>query len=92
MASSQDKDENYGEGHRERLRERLLDKGGDALLDHELLEYLLMLAIPRIDTKPTTNFTNHIGRITSSVLKKNYLPALCYYFIHLLYQSRRKHR
>jgi DNA repair protein RadC len=39
-------------GHRERLRRRLLAGGGDALLDHELIEYLLMLAIPRIDTKP----------------------------------------
>src|SRR3546814_3183043 len=28
-------------GHRARLRKRLLDGGGAALLDHELLEYLL---------------------------------------------------
>jgi DNA repair protein RadC len=40
------------QGHRARLRGRLLDAGGEALLDHELLEYLLMLAMPRIDTKP----------------------------------------
>jgi len=39
-------------GHRSRLRGRLLDQGGDALLDHELVEYLLALAIPRRDTKP----------------------------------------
>jgi DNA repair protein RadC len=39
-------------GHRARLRQRLLDGGPDALLDHELLEYLLCLAIPRRDTKP----------------------------------------
>lgn len=39
-------------GHRERLRSRLLESGPDALADHELLEYLLMVAIPRIDTKP----------------------------------------
>jgi len=39
-------------GHRERLRGRLLDQGPDALLDHELIEYLLMLVTPRIDTKP----------------------------------------
>ncbi|MBW4331851.1 DNA repair protein RadC [Stakelama sp. CBK3Z-3] len=39
-------------GHRARLRERLLGNGGDALLDHELVEYLLALAIPRRDTKP----------------------------------------
>ncbi|MBB4154555.1 DNA repair protein RadC [Sphingomonas jinjuensis] len=40
------------QGHRARLRERLLVGGGDALLDHELIEYLLALAIPRRDTKP----------------------------------------
>ena len=39
-------------GHRGRLRQRLLEQGGDGLLDHELVEYLLALAIPRRDTKP----------------------------------------
>lgn len=38
-------------GHRERLRSRLLEGGGDAFHDYELLEYLLALAIPRRDTK-----------------------------------------
>ncbi len=38
-------------GHRGRLRRRLA-VGGEALLDHELIEYLLALAIPRRDTKP----------------------------------------
>ncbi len=38
-------------GHRARLRQRLFDQGGDGLLDHELVEYLLALAIPRRDTK-----------------------------------------
>ncbi|WNO54650.1 RadC family protein [Stakelama saccharophila] len=40
------------QGHRARLRQRLLERGNDALLDHELVEYLLALAIPRRDTKP----------------------------------------
>jgi DNA repair protein RadC len=40
------------QGHRARLRQRLADGGPGALLDHELLEYLLALAIPRRDTKP----------------------------------------
>lgn len=39
-------------GHRGRLRQRLLDGGADGFLDHELLEYILALAIPRRDTKP----------------------------------------
>ena len=38
-------------GHRSRLRERVL-ADSDAVQDYELLEYLLMMAIPRIDTKP----------------------------------------
>lgn len=42
----------HGAGHRARLRQRLAEGGGDALLDHELIEYLLALAIPRRDTKP----------------------------------------
>jgi DNA repair protein RadC len=38
-------------GHRARLRRRLFQGGPKALLDHELVEYLLALAIPRRDTK-----------------------------------------
>ncbi len=40
-----------GSGHRARLRQRLFDGGPKALLDHELVEYLLALTIPRRDTK-----------------------------------------
>lgn len=39
-------------GHRARLRQRLLDGGAEALADHEVIEYLLATARPRIDTKP----------------------------------------
>jgi DNA repair protein RadC len=39
-------------GHRSRMRQRLLTAGPDALLDHELLEMVLFLALPRRDTKP----------------------------------------
>ena len=39
-------------GHRARLRARLLGGGAEALADHELVEYLLMTAIPRRDVKP----------------------------------------
>lgn len=39
-------------GHRERLRERFLNSGADALPDYELLELLLFQAISRRDTKP----------------------------------------
>lgn len=39
-------------GHRARLRKRLIDGGTEALADHEVIEYLLMTAIPRRDVKP----------------------------------------
>ena len=39
-------------GHRDRLRQRFRDSGGDALPDYELLELVLFRALPRRDTKP----------------------------------------
>jgi DNA repair protein RadC len=44
-------DKPHYHGHRERLRQRLLEKGGAALADYEVLECLLFSAIPRRDTK-----------------------------------------
>lgn len=40
------------DGHRGRMRARLLAAGPDALADHEMLEMALFLALPRRDTKP----------------------------------------
>jgi DNA repair protein RadC len=39
-------------GHRDRLRQRFLDGGDDALPDYEFLELLLFRALPRRDVKP----------------------------------------
>lgn len=39
-------------GHRQRLRERFIIGGENALQDYELLELLLFMAIPRRDVKP----------------------------------------
>jgi DNA repair protein RadC len=39
-------------GHRERLRERFLGAGPDALSDYELMEMVLFRALPRRDVKP----------------------------------------
>jgi DNA repair protein RadC len=50
-ATTNDKSTGAG-GHRARLRKRLFDAGPKALSDHELVEYLLALSIPRVDTKP----------------------------------------
>ena len=40
------------DGHRQRMRARLLTAGPESLADHEMLEMLLFLALPRRDTKP----------------------------------------
>ena len=45
-------EESSSAGHRGRLRRRLLDGGADGFHDYELIEYLLTLTIPRVDTKP----------------------------------------
>ena len=48
-----DKAEKTGSGgHRARLRQRLLEAGPAGFHDYELIEYLLTLTIPRVDTKP----------------------------------------
>ncbi len=39
-------------GHRERLRQRLLERGAESLADHEVIEFLLFGAKPRGDVKP----------------------------------------
>src|SRR5437763_15141109 len=44
--------DNDQSGHRARLRQRLLDAGPNGFHDYELVEYLLTLTIPRVDTKP----------------------------------------
>ena len=40
------------DGHRARMRARLLSAGPDSVADHEMLEMVLFLALPRRDTKP----------------------------------------
>ncbi|MBK66950.1 MAG: hypothetical protein CMP22_02330 [Rickettsiales bacterium] len=48
--ASDSKDHRHG--HRQRLRERFLKGGADAIANYELLELILFLAIPRKDVKP----------------------------------------
>ncbi len=52
MSDEEPAEPHHGTGHRARLRARLLGGGAEALADHEVIEYLLMLAIPRKDVKP----------------------------------------
>jgi len=58
------------DGHRARMRERLLRAGPEALADHEMLEMILFLALPRRDTKPIarallTRFRSFSGTIAA---------------------------
>lgn len=46
-------------GHRERLRERFLSGGAEAMPDYELLELVLFAAIPRRDVKPLAKALIH---------------------------------
>jgi len=39
-------------GHRERMRDRVIDRGPESLADYEVLEMLLFLVQPKGDTKP----------------------------------------
>ncbi len=60
------------DGHRARLRTRLLAAGGDAIADHELIEMVLFLALPRRDTKPIARaliakFGSYAGAISAAV-------------------------
>ena len=48
----QNNPDNHQKGHRDRLKARFRKGGVDALADHELLELVLMGAIPRRDVKP----------------------------------------
>jgi DNA repair protein RadC len=49
-------------GHRERLRQRLIDAGADSLPDYELLEIILFVSNPRGDVKPMAKeLLEHFG-------------------------------
>jgi DNA repair protein RadC len=56
------------EGHRSRMRLRLLTAGPEALADHELLEMVLFLALPRRDTKPIAKaLLSHFGSFAAVI-------------------------
>ena len=52
MASAAAPDAPHYLGHRQRLRDRFLQSGGESLPDYEMLELVLFLARPRGDMKP----------------------------------------
>jgi DNA repair protein RadC len=66
--SSKDKDEPHYHGHRERLRERFLRAGAEALQDYELMELVLFRAIPRRDVKPLAKeIIDHFGGFAEAI-------------------------
>ena len=58
------------QGHRGRMRDRLLVRGPEGLADYEVLEMLLFLGIPRGDTKPLAkgliNAFGSLGRVLAA--------------------------
>jgi DNA repair protein RadC len=56
------------DGHRERMRDRLLDRGPDGLADYELVEMVLFLAQPKGDTKPIAKrVINRFGSYAATI-------------------------
>lgn len=51
-------------GHRQRLRERFLKSGFAGMAEHEVIEILLTLALPRKDVKkPAKDLLDHFGNL-----------------------------
>ncbi|HEY5301733.1 MAG TPA: DNA repair protein RadC [Acetobacteraceae bacterium] len=56
------------DGHRARMRARLVSAGPEALADHEMLEMVLFLALPRRDTKPIARaLLNRFGSFAAAI-------------------------
>lgn len=51
-ADEESDDKPHFHGHRERLKDRFREVGGEGLRDYELLELILFSVVPRRDTKP----------------------------------------
>ena len=52
------------DGHRERMRQRYLEQGLAGFAPHEVLELLLMYAIPRVNTNPIAHrLLDHFGSL-----------------------------
>ena len=71
MTSDEQDETPHYRGHRQRLKDRFLQGGADALPDYELLELLLFLAIPQKDVKPLAKtllarFNGFAGVLTAS--------------------------
>ena len=68
-------------GHRARMRHKLVTAGPEALLDHELLEMVLFLALPRRDTKPIARlllaqFGSYAGAVSAPLIELRRIEGL----------------
>ena len=67
-ASSQPFASTGPQGHRARMRDRLLNRGGASLADYELLEMLLFFAFKKGDTKPLAkSLINRFGSFSRAL-------------------------
>ena len=63
-----DKEKNLHEGHRERLRKKLLKAEDSNIIEHELLEALLFYTIPVSDTNPLAHrIINTFGSVSAAM-------------------------
>ncbi len=63
-----DKEKNLHEGHRERLRGKLLKSEDSNIMEHELLEALLFYTIPVSDTNPLAHrIINTFGSVSAAM-------------------------
>lgn len=52
------------DGHRDRMKKRLIEQGLDVFDDHHVLELLLFYALPRVDTNPLAHaLLDHFGSL-----------------------------
>lgn len=81
MAESASDKKPHFHGHRERLRRRFLESQGEGMPDYEILELLLMAALPQRDVKPLAKdliarFTSLSGVLTASPEELMSVPGI----------------
>lgn len=74
MVSKKEGEKPHHAGHRDRLRQRFMDAGSEALADYELLELIMFRAVPQRDVKPQAKqLIAHFGSLADVISAE---PAL----------------
>jgi DNA repair protein RadC len=68
-------------GHRQRLRQRLIETGGEGMADYEILELILCMALPQKDMKPLSKellrrFGSFAGVVSASPERLMEVPGI----------------